>query len=144
MAGAQEPHTATIRVLSECLTWVSHPGPASRTLRGRRSGPAAPSPLPSGPRPPRLPLPAAFPLPAPCPASPFLRPGPAPHGHKGTAAGQERRPGQIKVVGGGGGEPRRWFRFLSSPWHTTAPCHFGAKDSPRTDLSLRPGLFFWP
>lgn len=38
----------------------------------------------------RLP-PANFPLPASCPASLFLRPGPATHGHKGRAAGQERR-----------------------------------------------------
>lgn len=83
-------------------------------LRGRSgaAGPRPPRPLPSGPRPPPAP-PANFPLPASCPASPFPRPGAAPHGHKGRAAGQERRdaawnaaPEPDKVVGGGGGNRR--------------------------------------
>lgn len=97
-----------IRVPSWRLTWLSHPRLAARPPRGRH--PRPPGPLPSGRGRPgslrQLP-PARL-----RPASPFPRPGAAPHGHKGRA-GQERRDAARNAalepdtfVGGGGGNPR--------------------------------------
>lgn len=123
-------------------------------LRGRSGAadPRPPRPLPSGPRPPPAP-PANFPLPASCPASPFPRPGAAPHGHKGRAAGQERRdaawnaaPEPDKVVGGGGGNRRlagakMLWRSVLTVGHNDCPIPLSGEKLTWNRPFFKPGVY---
>ncbi|XP_064591949.1 uncharacterized protein LOC135459648 [Zonotrichia leucophrys gambelii] len=136
-----------------CALLVPYLGLILARLRGRSGAadPRPPRPLPSGSRPPPAP-PANFPLPASCPASPFPRAGAAPLGHKGRAAGQERRdaawnaaPEPDKVVRGGGvngrlaGAKRFWHSVLTVG-HKDCPIPLSGEKLPWNRPFFKPGM----